>query len=476
MLLTLGSPPILQRYRGSAATHLPRRLSYVAEPDFRYLCSVINADETFNGTWPFAPKFCDSAGFRMHYVDEGHGEPLVMLHGQPTWGYLYRRLIPPLALDHRVVVPDHMGFGKSETPQDREYSLATHVENLAALIDHLDLHAITFIAQDWGGPIAAAYAAQNPGRVGRLLLMNTVTGVGDTNGSPEISSSRWFEWVREGVENGRYAAVMENLGSTALSVMRIIGFERIGIATNTWVEAYSRPFPDRESCKGAVSFPLAANSEETLEYLSVVREERDEIAKLPAMLIEGMADRAIPPQTAIAEFKSLWPDARVVELPGVGHYCQEDAPETLLPLVRQFLDLNPIQLTGRGVIARPEVDAAGIATTAADWVRTDIDERIDHETQRQLDTLLARESEPRTNVSLLLRVLKGLEDLELAETPEKKAAAHEELPTHVDGADDLDEVLAEIKAAPVDDRGQWERVRLARRAVIDRLSESLPEN
>jgi pimeloyl-ACP methyl ester carboxylesterase len=84
---------------------------------------MIDANETFNGTWPFAPHFTDAPGFKMHYVDEGGGEAIVCLHGEPTWGYLYRNFIPPLAKKYRVVVPDHMGFGKSETPQDKVYTL-----------------------------------------------------------------------------------------------------------------------------------------------------------------------------------------------------------------------------------------------------------------------------------------------------------------------------------------------------------------
>src|SRR5215216_1335230 len=98
---------------------------------------MIAASETFGGTWPFEPCFFEGAGFRMHYVDEGTGDPIVCLHGEPTWGYLYRRFIPPLSATHRVVVPDHMGFGKSETPRDREYSLRTHVDNLTKLIEAL---------------------------------------------------------------------------------------------------------------------------------------------------------------------------------------------------------------------------------------------------------------------------------------------------------------------------------------------------
>ena len=111
---------------------------------------MIPADETFDGTWPFAPHFSTTSGFRQHYVDEGprDGEVIICLHGEPTWGYLYRNMIPRLSETCRVVVPDHMGFGKSETPQDKVYTVQTHVENLERFIDDLGLTDITFVCQE----------------------------------------------------------------------------------------------------------------------------------------------------------------------------------------------------------------------------------------------------------------------------------------------------------------------------------------
>ena len=135
---------------------------------------MIPANETFDGTFPFRPHFTDAPGFRMHYVDEGEGDPIVCLHGEPTWGYLYRKFIPPLSRHHRVIVRDHMGFGKSETPPNREYTLATHVANLEALLLELDARDVTFVLQDWGGPIGGGFALRHPDRVRRLCLLNTV--------------------------------------------------------------------------------------------------------------------------------------------------------------------------------------------------------------------------------------------------------------------------------------------------------------
>jgi len=299
---------------------------------------MIDAAETFDGTWPYTPMFCEAAGFRQHYIDEGKGNPIICLHGEPTWGYLYRNMIGPLAAHHRVVVPDHMGFGKSETPQDREYTLRTHVTNLTALIDDLGLDNITFVMQDWGGPIGTGYTVRHPERVARLVYMNTVAGYGQVgDGTPSIAESRWFRWIGQGLESGRTEAVLRNCGSTALSVMKIPGFQDSSVVDDTWIRAYSSPFPDWDSAIGAYEFPIDAYLGRMADYVLEGVDGVPALVSKPAILLEGLEDQAIPPGFAIADFKSLWPDAPVIELPGVGHYCQEDAPDVLASNILQFM-------------------------------------------------------------------------------------------------------------------------------------------
>ena len=302
---------------------------------------MIPADETFDGTWPFAPRFVAAAGFRQHYVDEGQGRPVVLLHGQPTWGYIYRRFIAPIAKTHRAIVPDHMGFGKSETPADRDYTLRTHVANLAALIETLDLRDITLVMQDWGGPIGVGYAARHPERIHSLVFMNTVTGYGTAGRRdlPNPIESPWFRWIRDGMPTGRTEAVLSNLGSTILSVMQIVGLERLDRVDPTFIRAYAAPFPTQSDCKGAIAFPLDLALGRIRDF---VREGAAGVAALkpkPAILIEGMRDRAIPPALAIADFRGLWPDRPVIEVPDAGHYIQEDAPEVALAAIQAFLGM-----------------------------------------------------------------------------------------------------------------------------------------
>src|SRR4030081_3842753 len=138
----------------------------------------IPAGETFDGTFPFAPHFSETAGFRMHYVDEGSGDPIILIHGEPTWSYLYRKFIPALAKDFRVIAPDHMGFGKSESPPGGVYTLDHHAQNLISLIEELDLRDITLVMQDWGGPIGAVLASRYPDRLERVGGLQTLFGTG----------------------------------------------------------------------------------------------------------------------------------------------------------------------------------------------------------------------------------------------------------------------------------------------------------
>jgi pimeloyl-ACP methyl ester carboxylesterase len=312
-----------------------------------YVSGMVPPDETFDGTWPFAARFHEvppaggAGAFRMHYVDEGppSAEPIVCLHGEPTWGYLYRHMIPPLAERWRVLAPDHMGFGKSETPQDRTYTLRAHVENLTGWIEALDLRGITFFGQDWGGPIATQFTVRHPERVRRLFYANSLAGYGSAGRKdlPRLQDSRWFRWIGGGLESGRTDAVLRNLGSTVLSVMKIIGFERTGVVDDTWIRAYSAPFETPADCIGAVEFPKDAFLGRIRDYVLEGAVGVDALRAKPAMLAEGLADHAIPPALAIADFEALWPGRPAVRLPGVGHFCQEDAPETLVALVAQFM-------------------------------------------------------------------------------------------------------------------------------------------
>ena len=307
---------------------------------------MIKASETFEGTWPFLPNFFDGNGFLMHYVDEGprQANPIILLHGEPTWGYLYRKFIPELSKSFRVVVPDMMGFGKSETPQDKEYTLKTHVENLSRLIDHLKLTNITFVGQDWGGPITAAYSIRNPNKVKSFVLINTLFGYSKEERPKNLSP--WFQWINKHYQDKTLDGILGELGSTLLSVMKIPNFTNNNIINDTWINAYSSQFPDRASCIGAINFPLDALLNRIVPYIveGIKQGDLKSLCSKPAVLAYGMKDKAIEPDYAIRDFKALFPGSKVVEMPNAGHYSQEDEPELLINLIKEFMTENENKL------------------------------------------------------------------------------------------------------------------------------------
>ena len=303
---------------------------------------MINQAETFNGTWPFKPNYYIGNGFAQHYIDEGskNADPIILLHGEPTWGYIYRKFIPQLSDKYRVIVPDMMGFGKSDTPQDKEYTLKTHVENLSRLIKDLNLNNITFVGQDWGGPITGAYAIRNLERVKGYILINTLFGYSKEERPKNLTP--WFKWIKKHYEGNTLDGILGELGSTLLSVMKIPNFTNNQIIDDNWLNAYSSQFPDRASCLGAINFPLDALLNRIVPFIVEGFKEGDlkELCSKPAILAYGMQDRAIDPDYAIRDFKSLFPGSKVTKIQDAGHYSQEDEPQILIDLIKKFMKEN----------------------------------------------------------------------------------------------------------------------------------------
>ena len=197
-----------------------------------------------------------------------------------------------------------MGFGKSETPPDRAYTLRTHVENLTALIEALDLHDITLVMQDWGGPIGVGYAVRHPERIHSLVLMNTVVGYG-TAGRRDLPSpleTPWFRWIRDGLPTGRTEAVLSQLGSTILSVLQIVGLERLDRVDPTFLRAYGAPFPTPADCKGAIEFPLDLALGRIRDFVQGRRRRRPRATRKTRADDRGHAGPGDPPGARFGRF------------------------------------------------------------------------------------------------------------------------------------------------------------------------------
>nr|WP_055501348.1 alpha/beta fold hydrolase [Nonomuraea pusilla] len=304
---------------------------------------MIDAGETFEGTFPFPPHFSSAAGFRMHFVDEGFGPTVLCLHGEPTWGYLFRHLISGLSPTHRVIAPDHMGFGKSETPAERTYWLQDHVDNLEALVLDLDLREITLVMHDFGGPVGMGLLARHPDRIARVVSLNGPTPFGQQDLAATLAANAaqapWFTWIARAQAEGSLDRTLGGLGYNILSTLKLNGFHDNRIITPTWIRAYADAFPTPAEAAGALGwakgFALGAHRFEEPSAAA-----RDRASRIPALAIWGAEDRTLAAEHFLPLFRAAFPHGIVSELPATGHYSPEDAPRTVVALLRLFLDMT----------------------------------------------------------------------------------------------------------------------------------------
>jgi cis-3-alkyl-4-acyloxetan-2-one decarboxylase len=291
-------------------------------------------DETFNGQYPFTPHYHSHQGIDIHYIDQGSGESVVMLHGDPTWGFLYRHFISPLSQHHRCIVPDHMGMGKSSTPDDRSlYRLEQHIANLEALLLHLNLDDITLILHDWGGPVGLGFATRHPERIKSLVLMNT-WAFAPWPGGP---FPRLLEIIRS--ERGEAFVLRKNgyleptlIGTTHHS-------EKL---TNTVLDAYRAPFPTPESRLAMLCWSRDIPVRETDTSYAEMKRIEDALPQFntkPVILVWGMQDPVIQP-SILLRWQQLYPHATTHEIEDASHFLQEDAYERIIHLIETFLKTN----------------------------------------------------------------------------------------------------------------------------------------
>jgi cis-3-alkyl-4-acyloxetan-2-one decarboxylase len=303
---------------------------------------VIRPYDTFNGSFPFAPHFIDAPGFRMHYVDEGprEGEVVLCLHGEPTWGYLFRHLIPALSSVHRVVVPDHMGFGKSATPPDRSYWLQDHIDNLERFVLALELRNITLVMHDFGGPVGMGLASRHPDRIRRVITANGPTPFGQADLAGRLSAnagiSPWFQWIMRAARDGSLETVLGQLDFNILSTLKLNGFENHALITDTWLAAYGAHFASSADCLGAIGWAKGfATGAHRFETPGTAADRA--IRAKPALAVWGAADRTLHAEHFLPLFTAIFPRSPIHRLAGVGHYCLEDAPDHIAALIVQFI-------------------------------------------------------------------------------------------------------------------------------------------
>lgn len=271
--------------------------------------------------YPFEPRELDVEGGRLSYVDEGEGAPIVMVHGTPTWSFLYRHLIRELSPRYRCVAPDHLGFGLSDRPADWSYRPEDQGRNLARLIETLGLKDITLAVHDYGGPIGLAYALDHPENVRRLVLFNTWMW--------SFAGDRRVAWPAR-ILGGRLGRYLYEKRQFSVRVML-----RHAVADR---RRYTREVEQHylQALDGHATWIYARELLGSGAWFDSLWARRDRIARIPTILIWGMKDPAFA--RYLPRWRQVFEQAEVVQLADCGHAPPEErAPESLLFLTR-FLE------------------------------------------------------------------------------------------------------------------------------------------
>ncbi len=286
--------------------------------------------------YPFTGIYRNVNGNQMHALDEGQGDTVIMLHGNPTWSFYFRNLVLGLRDTHRVLVPDHIGCGLSDKPDEKsyEYTLRSRVDDLAALVEQAGVRGrITLLMHDWGGMIGMAYAARYPERIGRLVLLNTAAFH-----LPKTKKLPRTLWLCRKTPLGDFFIRDTGLFSSVLARWAVCR----PMAQNVR-EAYLLPYRAAQDRTALLHFvqdiPLEPG-DASYDLVSQVQAKLPEFRQTPALLLWGDRDFVFD-HHFLAEWRKFLPAAEVHQFPNAGHYVLEDAGAEILPLIRDFFRRHP---------------------------------------------------------------------------------------------------------------------------------------
>ena len=283
--------------------------------------------------FPFKRNYLDRNGHKLQYVNEGQGEPVVMVHGNPSWSFYYRNLVKALSPNHQCIVPDHIGCGLSDKPDDAgyDYTLKNRIDDLEALLDHLEVkEKITLIVHDWGGMIGMGYAARHPERIKKIVVLNT--------GAFHLPEAKPFPWALWICRNTLLGTVLVRGFNAFSSIASYVGVKRAPMP-KAIREAYVAPFNSWANRISTLRFvqdiPLKPG-DRNYELVSEISEKLSQFNQLPMMICWGLKDFVFD-KHFLDEWKRRFPQAEVHEYADCGHYILEDASDEVVAQVQQFM-------------------------------------------------------------------------------------------------------------------------------------------
>ena len=287
--------------------------------------------------YPFASQYFEFNGLRYHYIDEGAGDPVVMLHGNPSWSYYFRHLVSGLAADHRVIVPDHIGCGLSDKPDDSqyEYTLEQRWRDVERLLDHLGVNRdVTLVLHDWGGMIGMTYAAHHPKRIARFVIFNTA--------GFHLPTTKRLPLSLRLARGPLGAFLVRGLNAFSRGAARFCCTRRP--MPPEVREQYLAPYDswrNRIALHRFVQDIPLRSGDPGYALVSFVEEKLEHFRKTPLLVCWGEKDFVFD-KHFLAEWERRFPEAEVHRFPDCGHYVLEDAHEEIVPLVRDFLSRHSL--------------------------------------------------------------------------------------------------------------------------------------
>jgi haloalkane dehalogenase len=279
--------------------------------------------------YPFIPRSLTLAGVDYAYIDEGQGnEPLVAVHGNPTWSFYWRKLISAMRSEQRVIAVDHIGCGNSAKPQDYSYCMAQHRDNLVALLDELDLQNVTLVVHDWGGAIGLAAGVLRPERIGRIVVTNT-----GAFPPPYIPLS--IACCRVPLL-GTLAVRGLNAFARAATTMATSRYRSLPAVAAAGLLAPYDSWHNRVAINRFVQDIPMRSSHPTYDVIERLERDLEVFQRIPILIVWGMQDWCFRPE-CLHRFQRIWPHAQTIELQDVGHYVMEDAPEETIAAIRSFI-------------------------------------------------------------------------------------------------------------------------------------------